>query len=474
MSRFYAYGRVSHQDSADSNISIPTQVEESIAYFESLPDAGHYWAKARWPNNEHPGFFIDRAMSAFRDKKTAPLDQRPAGGYLCRMLEPGDQVIFWKLDRAWRSVYEFSKTVPAWLRRGIGVHFVRDGIDLTTANGRMLANVLAAFAEWKSDMISERTREGLAARSAAKKPPAEAKASWSPSQYAARKVVAPTVIELAGRVFSYGRCSHADSAVSGKGLASQQIIADKYAHFLVRLNRGLVRDRHLVDVEVSAFKIPLRERPEGRILDGLLGAGDHVVVARLDRAWRDVADMLATIDSWESRGITVHFADLRLDLSNPASRLYLTLMAAMAEWESRDVSHRTKLAHAACKAAGRAVNQEVPCGFRVIKHGGVKRFVPDLKQLAIIRWIAFLRDHRKLTFVAIGDTIEKLLAKRENRKPIPRGGRELPRRAGLQRRGTRRFKVHMETRPWTVDRVKSSYHRWPKLKAMIAEWRAAG
>src|SRR5262245_19970382 len=40
------------------------------------------------------------------------------------------------------------------------------GIDLTTATGRLTANVLASVAQWEAEMVSERTKDGLRAAKA--------------------------------------------------------------------------------------------------------------------------------------------------------------------------------------------------------------------------------------------------------------------------------------------------------------------
>ena len=48
-------------------------------------------------------------------------------------------------------------------REGWGVIMLDLGVDTTTPAGKLVANVVAAVAEWERDMIALRTREGLAA-----------------------------------------------------------------------------------------------------------------------------------------------------------------------------------------------------------------------------------------------------------------------------------------------------------------------
>lgn len=68
-----------------------------------------------------------------------------------------------KLDRATRSVVHFGGLME-WFAQ-IGAAFVACdlGIDTSTSNGRLIANIFASVAEWERETISDRTREGLAA-----------------------------------------------------------------------------------------------------------------------------------------------------------------------------------------------------------------------------------------------------------------------------------------------------------------------
>jgi DNA invertase Pin-like site-specific DNA recombinase len=76
---------------------------------------------------------------------------------------PGDQIVVTKLDRLGRSLehlIELSKLLQA---RGVDLVVLDQGIDTSTAVGRMFFQILGAIAEFEHALMSERTMDGLAA-----------------------------------------------------------------------------------------------------------------------------------------------------------------------------------------------------------------------------------------------------------------------------------------------------------------------
>ena len=75
----------------------------------------------------------------------------------------GDQVVVTKLDRLGRSL-EHLITLSANLQaRGVDLVVLDQGIDTSTAVGKMFFHILGAIAEFEHALMSERTRDGLAA-----------------------------------------------------------------------------------------------------------------------------------------------------------------------------------------------------------------------------------------------------------------------------------------------------------------------
>lgn len=73
-----------------------------------------------------------------------------------------DAVIVSKLDRFARSSTELILDIKEIVDKGIAFISVGDNLDFGTASGRLHFKILAAFAEFERDLISQRTREGLA------------------------------------------------------------------------------------------------------------------------------------------------------------------------------------------------------------------------------------------------------------------------------------------------------------------------
>ena len=101
------------------------------------------------------GFFEDRAKSG---KNT----QRPEFERMLKSLDKKPQiVIVSKIDRFARSLSDLLKTLEYLDQNGIGFVSVNDsGIDTTTPNGRLLLQILGAFAEFERNMINSRTKAG--------------------------------------------------------------------------------------------------------------------------------------------------------------------------------------------------------------------------------------------------------------------------------------------------------------------------
>jgi len=101
--------------------------------------------------------------NVYQEQVSGVATKRPELEHLKKALRPGDTLVVWKLDRLGRSVKELI-ALTEWLReRDIELVSIKDNIDTTTAVGKMVFHMLAAFAQFERDIISERTKAGLAA-----------------------------------------------------------------------------------------------------------------------------------------------------------------------------------------------------------------------------------------------------------------------------------------------------------------------
>jgi len=96
-----------------------------------------------------------------------------------------------------------------------------------------------------------------------------------------------------------------------------------------------------------------RTRPALARLVGRLGAGDTLVVVRIDRLARSLSHLLAVIEDLRARG--VHFRSLGdpIDTSSPQGLFTLQVLGAAAEFERALIRERTLAGLAAARARGR-------------------------------------------------------------------------------------------------------------------------
>lgn len=109
----------------------------------------------------------------------------------------------------------------------------------------------------------------------------------------------------------------------------------------------------VVDAGVSGGK-RLSQRDGGARLCAMVESGSVgvVIVAKLDRLGRSAADLLATVEQWQSRGVGLKALDLGLDTTGPMGRMVLGMMSVFAEFERAQIGERTRTALAEARRQG--------------------------------------------------------------------------------------------------------------------------
>jgi putative DNA-invertase from lambdoid prophage Rac len=112
----------------------------------------------RWANaTQHKiiGEFVDEISSK---------DTRPKKEEVLKKIRLGeaDGVAFVALDRWGRTMSELVLELEEFTKSGKIMMSLKEGLDLSNAAGRLMANVLAAMANFERDRIRERTLLGLA------------------------------------------------------------------------------------------------------------------------------------------------------------------------------------------------------------------------------------------------------------------------------------------------------------------------
>jgi DNA invertase Pin-like site-specific DNA recombinase len=111
------------------------------------------WALAS--GHEIEGTYVDEVSSK---------DTRPNKELILKKLRLGEiqGVAFWSLDRWGRTMSELVLELEEFSKANISMFSMKEGLDLSNAAGRLMANVLAAMANFERDRIRERTLLGLA------------------------------------------------------------------------------------------------------------------------------------------------------------------------------------------------------------------------------------------------------------------------------------------------------------------------
>ena len=131
----YGYARVSTAGQAASGNSLADQQEQ-------LTNAG--------------------CQEIIVEQYTGSTTHRPAFSQLLEKLQPDDTLVVTKLDRIARNAGEGINLINDLMKKGIKVHILNIGLLDNTPTGKLIANIMLAFAQFERDMIIERTQAGKA------------------------------------------------------------------------------------------------------------------------------------------------------------------------------------------------------------------------------------------------------------------------------------------------------------------------
>ncbi|MBW3540727.1 MAG: recombinase family protein [Planctomycetes bacterium] len=145
--------------------------------------------KSQEPDLEHWADGQDQPIKWYRDKATGKTMDRPGWKRLEDAIRTGkvSAVVVWRLDRLGRTASGLTALFDELQKRRVNLVSIKDGVDLNTAAGRLMANVLASVAQYDNEVRGERVRVGQAkARANGKR--------WGGSLPGKRKRVTPEQI----------------------------------------------------------------------------------------------------------------------------------------------------------------------------------------------------------------------------------------------------------------------------------------
>lgn len=122
-------------------------------------------AYARVSSNEQDPRLQLEALSRFgvdriwQEKRSAAV-HRPELAAMLDALQPGDLVVFWKLDRLARSLRHLLDIIDRVQAAGASIRSLTEPIDTSSHIGLLLIQVLGGFAQFERAVIRERAAAG--------------------------------------------------------------------------------------------------------------------------------------------------------------------------------------------------------------------------------------------------------------------------------------------------------------------------
>ncbi|WP_433910922.1 recombinase family protein [Sphingomonas yabuuchiae] len=153
-----------------------------------------------------------------------------------------------------------------------------------------------------------------------------------------------TGVDPLTRTFLYCRVSTSDQSTDN------QVSEVEAAGFKVEPRR--------IVVETVSGSVPAMERKGFAKLLDRMETGDVLLVTKLDRLGRNAMDVRSTVDRLSEEGVRVHCLALGgVDLTSPAGRMTMQVIAAVAEFERDLLIERTQAGLKRAKAQGKALGR---------------------------------------------------------------------------------------------------------------------
>ncbi len=119
-----------------------------------LAELREYCARRGW---EIVGEYVDAGVSGARERRPE-LDRMLV---VCRRRQL-DAVLVYRYDRFARSLRQLVNALCEFNELGIQFISLHEGVDTSTANGRLVFGIFASIAEFERELIRERVRSGIA------------------------------------------------------------------------------------------------------------------------------------------------------------------------------------------------------------------------------------------------------------------------------------------------------------------------
>jgi DNA invertase Pin-like site-specific DNA recombinase len=155
--------------------------------------------KSQEPELERWAAAQGQSVKWYRDKATGKTMDRPGWNKLEADIRAGEvaAIVCWRLDRLGRTAKGLTALFQTIQDRHVGLVSIREGLDLSTPAGRLMAHVLASVAQYETEVRGERVAAGQAvARANGKR--------WGGSKPGKRKKVTRTQTKMIQRMKQEG------------------------------------------------------------------------------------------------------------------------------------------------------------------------------------------------------------------------------------------------------------------------------
>lgn len=143
------------------------------------------------------------------------------------------------------------------------------------------------------------------------------------------------------------------------------------------------------DLITSAYKTAFQSRNGGSVIFKEMQAGDVILVDKFDRAFRNLADAVNTMQALEKRGVEIDIANLGMNSTQPWYKIVVAILGAVAEMESKNKSERNRECAQRRREVGAEVCGRLPYGIK-IERRSVSGF--GQKPLAFRVWDTWARS----------------------------------------------------------------------------------
>jgi len=198
---------------------------------------------------------------------------------------------------------------------------------------------------------------------------------------------------------AYLRVSHIES-LNGTSLETQENKCKAYAEL-----HDFKIDR--VYSEVVSGAVEFRKRPVFQKVLSELKGNSKLVVSRLDRLSRKVIDTLKLVDDFKKEHKEICITDIGNIHKDGVSKVFVTILASLAEIERENISIRIKASKKIAKEERRYLGGYSEFGYKVEN----KKLVPDDKEFLVLQSMVNLRKSG-LGYRKISDEIKRKFGKK--------------------------------------------------------------